>query len=256
MKNELLHIGPFTVYGYGTMICLGILLGWVVISRRARRRQMDEDFLLSFVLVAAGMGFLGAKLMYWIVNLPLILEDPGFFLDTLLDGFVVIGGIVLGIGSAWALCRRRGEDFLLWLDLILPEVALAQAFGRLGCFLAGCCYGRETQGPLAIVFHDSAFAPNGVRLIPTQLISSGLDLLNFLVLVALAPRLKKGWVSALYLCSYSVGRFLVEFLRGDAERGFLGPLSTSQWVSLGVFALGLFFFRRGAREDRTAREGS
>lgn len=255
MKNELLHLGPFTVYGYGTMIALGILCGWVVITRRAKKRGMDLDFLLSFILVAAGFGFLGAKLLFWIVNLRIILEDFSFFTASLLDGFVVIGGLLLGIPMAYAFCRKRGEDFFLWLDLLLPEVAVAQGFGRLGCFLAGCCYGKETAGRFAITFHESAFAPNGVPLYPTQLISSTLDFLNAVICILFSTRLKKGQVSALYLLNYSVGRFFLEFLRGDTERGHVGIFSTSQFICLGLFAAGLFFWMYAREKERTKGNG-
>ena len=250
MKNELLHLGPFTVYGYGTMICLGILCGWGIITCRAKRRGMDQDFLLSFILVAAGFGFLGAKLLFWIVNLRFILEDFHFFLASLLDGFVVIGGLLLGIPMSYVLCRKRGEDFFRWLDLFLPEVALAQGFGRLGCFLAGCCYGKETAGRFSITFHESAFAPNGVPLYPTQLISSGLDFLNALICILSSTKLGVGQVSALYLINYSVGRFFVEFLRGDSERGHVGIFSTSQFICMGLLLAGVVFWMRGSKRDR------
>ena len=105
----------------------------------------------------------------------------------------------------------------------MPSVALAQGFGRIGCFLAGCCYGEETDSPIGIVFHESAYAPNGVNLIPTQLISSGLDFLHFLVLIWLARRVKAdGQVAGCYLIFYSVGRFILEFFRGDMIRGNVG----------------------------------
>ena len=120
MKNELLHIGPLTLYGYGFMIALGILAAWTVAGIRARRRKLDEDFLLSFIFWAIIGGFGGAKLLFWIVNLPQIIQDPGFFVDTLLDGFVVMGGIVLGIAATWVFCRRRKVPFLPWFDFLMP----------------------------------------------------------------------------------------------------------------------------------------
>jgi phosphatidylglycerol:prolipoprotein diacylglycerol transferase len=122
----------------------------------------------------------------------------------------------------------------------MPSVALAQGFGRIGCLLAGCCYGLETNSSLGIIFHDSHVAPNEVRLIPTQLISSGLDFLNFIVLLAIAKRKKAdGQVAGFYLIFYSIGRFVLEFFRGDLIRGSVGSLSTSQFISIFLMVIGV-----------------
>ena len=128
-------------------------------------------------------------------------------------------------------------------DLVMPSVALAQGFGRIGCFLAGCCYGMPTHSHFAIVFHDSDFAPNNIPLVPTQLISSGLDFLHCLLLLYAAKKCKKqGQVVSLYLICYSLGRFVLEFFRGDLNRGAVGSLSTSQFISLFIFAAGVAMF--------------
>ncbi len=133
--------------------------------------------------------------------------------------------------------------FLAYFDMLIPSVALAQGFGRIGCFLAGCCYGKETDMPWGIVFHESKYAPNGIRLLPTQLISSGLDFLLFFVLVWYAKRKKgDGQIGGLYLILYSIGRFILEFYRGDLIRGNVGALSTSQFISIFTVAAGIALF--------------
>ncbi|MNT22111.1 Prolipoprotein diacylglyceryl transferase [compost metagenome] len=127
-----------------------------------------------------------------------------------------------------------------YFDLIIPSVALAQGFGRIGCFLAGCCYGQETSSWFGVVFPENSFAPSGVALIPTQLISSGLDFLLFFVLVFFARKKKvHGQVAALYLLLYSAGRFVLEFYRGDIIRGNVGVLSTSQFIAIILFAISI-----------------
>ena len=121
----------------------------------------------------------------------------------------------------------------------MPSVALAQGFGRIGCFLAGCCYGRETDSIFSVTFRNSDFAPNHVALIPTQIYSSLLDFLHCLVLLMIAGKQKKdGQVAACYLIFYSLGRFVLEFFRGDLVRGSVGVLSTSQFISLFTGAAG------------------
>ena len=130
-----------------------------------------------------------------------------------------------------------------YFDLVMPSVALAQGFGRIGCFLAGCCYGKETNSAFHIIFHDSAYAPNNVPLIPTQLISSGLDFLNCIFLMWFAGKKKgDGQVAGLYLVCYSVGRFVLEFFRGDLERGNVGSLSTSQFIAIFTAIAGVVLF--------------
>jgi phosphatidylglycerol:prolipoprotein diacylglycerol transferase len=129
--------------------------------------------------------------------------------------------------------------------LTAPSVALAQGFGRIGCFLAGCCYGRETDTAIGIAFHNSPIAPNGVKLIPTQLFSSAGDFLIAVVLLVYARKgRKRGKVGALYLVLYSVGRFIIEFFRND-YRGSIGVLSTSQFISLIILAIGTVMFFMG-----------
>lgn len=232
MKNELFSIGPFTVYGYGLMIAVGVIAAYLVGEYRAKKHGLDSDKILSLVLWAVVGGLLGAKVLYVLTQLPQIIKDPSI-LKNVTDGFVVYGGIIGGIFSCIIYCRKKKLPFLKYFDLLMPSVALAQGFGRIGCFLAGCCYGRETTCPIGITFTNSAYAPNGVSLLPTQLISSGLDFLHFFVLIWFAGKKKgDGQVAGLYLVFYSIGRFILEFFRGDLIRGSVGALSTSQFISI------------------------
>jgi phosphatidylglycerol:prolipoprotein diacylglycerol transferase len=139
-------------------------------------------------------------------------------------------------------CRIKKISFLAYLDLLAPSVAVAQGFGRIGCFLAGCCYGRETGSDFCIVFHDSLYAPNGVKLIPTQLLMSAGNFLIALILLLYAKKdKKKGSAVGLYLILYSAGRFVIEFFRAD-YRGTVGFLSTSQFISIFTLILGILLF--------------
>ncbi len=261
MYNDLFSIGPFTVHGYGLMIAIGIIAAFTVAQWRAKRCGLNPDAVFDLGMWGTIGGFLGAKVLYWITILPDIVKDPKILLD-LNSGWVVYGGIIMGIVSAWLYARRKKISFLAYFDLIMPEIALAQGFGRLGCFLAGCCYGIQTESPLGITFTHSDFAPNGVCLVSTQLISSAFNFLHFFLLVFWSKRGKKadGQVASLYLIIYSVGRFLVEFLRGDLARGSVGAVSTSQFISLFVFVVGIglmvFFGKRGkaAKETPAVKE--
>lgn len=241
MKNELLTIGPFTVYGYGLMIAVGVLMGWAVAEVRARKLKLAYEHIFYLVMWCAVGGFICAKILYWITDWKEIMKNPSSMLGT--DGFVVYGGIIGGILAGYIYCRIRKLNFLKYFDLMMPSIALGQGFGRIGCFLAGCCYGRETLCPLSVTFTHSDFAPNGIPLIPTQIYSSLLDFLLFLVLLYIAKHKKAdGQVAAAYLVFYSVGRFILEFFRGDMIRGNVGVLSTSQFISIFTGIAGIILF--------------
>ena len=255
MLNELFSIGPFTVYGYGLMIAVGVLAAYFTGEYRAKKYGYDPDQVFYFVIFCVLGGYLGSKLLYIMTDLKSIIENPWLVLD-LADGWVVYVGILGGILTAVIYARIKKLDFLAYFDLLIPSVALAQGFGRIGCFLAGCCYGRETHSPIGIAFHNSSYAPNGVALIPTQLISSGLNFLHFFVLIWLAKRKKAdGQIGAMYLILYSIGRFVLEYYRGDLLRGSVGRFSTSQFISLFTAAGGIILLAVCSRRGSISSDG-
>lgn len=241
--NDILKIGGVTIHGYGLAIGVGIVCAVFMADFRAKKRDMNADAVFTIALLALVFGFIGAKLLYGVTDLRNVLKDPLLLLTG--NGFVIYGGIIGGIAAAIIYCRIKKYSFLQYFDLLAPSIALAQGFGRIGCFLAGCCYGRETSLPWGIVFRSSLYAPNNVKLIPTQLIMSAGDFLIAAVLLFYARKGRKaGRCGGLYLILYSVGRFLVEFLRND-DRGAVGPLSTSQFISIFTLVLGLLLFFTG-----------
>ena len=240
MHNDILTIGSFTIHGYGLMIGIGVVCAVLLAQFRAKKKGLNPDTLYSIALLALIFGFIGAKLLFCIVEIKSILANPLLILSG--DGFVLYGGIIGGIAAVMIYCKIKKISFLQYFDLAAPSIALAQGFGRIGCFLAGCCYGRETDSSFCIIFQNSQYAPNGVRLIPTQLISSAGDFLIALVLLLYARGdRKRGKTGGLYLILYSIGRFSVEFLRAD-YRGAVGPLSTSQFISIFILVLGILLF--------------
>lgn len=242
MKNDLLTIGSFTVHGYGLMIAIGVIAAYMVAEYRAKKKNMDPDNVFSLVIWALVSGYIGSKLLFIITILPDVFKDPSI-LKNVWEGWVVYGGIIGGVIGIMIMCRVKKLDFWQYIDLTAPSMALAQGFGRIGCLLAGCCYGRPTTSAFAITFRNSAFAPNNIALVPTQIISSGLDFVNAFVLLWLDRKKKcDGQIMALYLMFYSVGRFVLEYFRGDLERGSVGVLSTSQFISVFTFILGVVIF--------------
>ncbi len=231
MRSVLFQIGPFTAYGYGLMIAVGILSAFWISMYRAKKNGLDEDALFNLGIVGVIGGLIGAKLLYYIVELPDIIKDPSKIFP-LSEGFVVYGGLIFGFLCPYVYAQMKKYPFWRYLDITVAGVAIAQGFGRIGCFLAGCCYGCETDSVIGVVFPEGSLAPAGVKLMPTQLISSVGDFLIGIILILAARKLKKpGMMSGLYLVLYSVGRFLIEFLRND-PRGSVGMLSTSQFIAV------------------------
>ncbi len=239
MKNDLFTIGQFTVHGYGLMIAIGAISAYILAEYRAKKKGMQHELIFNLFWWCLGGGILGAKLLYLITQIKNIIADPSLLLH-FSEGFVVYGGIIGGILAGYLFCLKHKLSFLKYFDLVMPSIALAQGFGRVGCLLAGCCYGEETSHAFSLVFHESRFAPNGVPLIPTQPISSFLDFLHFAVLILISRKVKAdGQVAGFYLIFYSAGRFILEFFRGDIERGQVGVLSTSQFIAIFLFLIGV-----------------
>ena len=237
MYNNLFSVGPLTFHTYGLMTAIGIISAWLTAEANTKKKGMDPEQIFGLVISCLVFGYAGSKLLYILTVLPQLLEDPSLWRESLATGWVVFGGLLGGIFGGWLFCRWKALPPWKYFDIGMPSVALAQGFGRIGCFFAGCCYGIETDSVFSVVFSHSDFAPNHVRLIPTQLISAAGDFALALFLWKYDRKWKKndGEVVSLYLILYSAGRILIEFWRGDLIRGAVGPLSTSQFI--GVFTL-------------------
>lgn len=254
MKNDLFSIGPLTVHSYGLMIALGILVCVFMGMYRARKYGYKDEAVLDIAIFGILSGFVGAKLLYVLVEFDSFLKNPMDVLGS--EGFVVYGGIIVGALVGILYCRIKKLPCWEYFDLLAPSIAVAQGFGRIGCFLAGCCYGRPTDTFCGVTFPEGSFAPAGVPLIPTQLISSAGDFIITGILLVYSKHNKKaGNVGILYMLLYGIGRFLVECLRSD-DRGTVGLLSTSQFISIGIILLAIILFFRHQIFKNTKKENS
>lgn len=243
MKINLFSIGPVTIPGYGFMIAVGVICCVWMAMKRAPKYGMSDEAVLDIAIYGLAAGFLGAKLLFLIVEWRAFLADPLSLLGS--RGFVVYGGISAGVLAAIVYCKYKKLVFLEYFDLCVASIALAQGFGRIGCFMAGCCYGKETTLPIGVVFPENSMAPAGVKVLPSQLFSSaGNFCIMFFLLWYYKHRKKVGDVGFAYMLLYGIGRFFIEFLRND-DRGTVGILSTSQFISLFIVAAatGLFCWR-------------
>ena len=158
MHNELFTIGPVTIYGYGLMIAIGILAAYWNTERLAKKGGLDPEPVFNILMIGVGFGIIGAKLLFYITIFDQIIANPKLITTYLTEGFVVYGGIIFGILAALLYCKKKGLSFFHYLDCAAPSIALAQGFGRIGCFLAGCCYGAPMDSPISITFTNSAYA--------------------------------------------------------------------------------------------------
>ena len=222
------------------MIAFGVIVAVLVAIYRAKKAGIDPEVVLDLVLIGLICGFGGGKILYLIVEWKDFIKSPMTYLGG--GGFVVYGGIILALIVGAVYFTLKKKDPLIVMDLIMPEVSIAQGFGRIGCFLAGCCYGRITDSVFGVVFPEGSLAPAGVKLIPTQLImSAGNFLIAGILLIAATKLKKRGQILSLYLILYAIGRFAVEFLRND-HRGAVGVFSTSQFISLFIVIIGIGLF--------------
>lgn len=239
MHPILFTIGKITVYSYGVMMALGIISALLMGLYRGKKRGFNADTITDISFYGILGGIVGAKLLYLITEAEDILKRPGDILNMLTGGFVIYGAILGGIMSAFIYCRIKKIEFLKYLDLLVPSLALAQGIGRIGCLLAGCCYGKETSSSLGIIFKHSLYAPSDIKLYPTQIFSSIGDFLIVAILIFYSRQdRKEGRVAGLYMILYSIGRFFIEFLRGD-PRGAVGIFSTSQFICLFILIGGI-----------------
>ncbi len=241
MRPILFKIFGINVYGYGTMIAIGICAALILLDYRAKKSGYDEDSILNMAIISIIAGILGGKALYIITEIKSIINDINILKD-IGNGFVIYGAIVGGALGIFFYSKKKGWNTLKTFDIVAPTVALAQGFGRIGCFLAGCCYGRETTLPIGVEFKNSIFVPPDIIRHPTQIYSSVFDFfLAFFLLWYGRKERKDGRVFSLYIILYSVGRFLVEYLRDD-PRGAVGVLSTSQFISIFTLIIGIVIY--------------
>lgn len=234
----------FTVFGltipmYGVMTACGMLAAFILLMFTAKRIRFTEDQILSAALWAIISGFLGAKILYWLVEFRQVLADPHYLLETLREGFVFYGALLGGLAGVAIYAGKHKLPYLAFIDLFAPSLVLAHAFGRIGCFCAGCCYGMECDCAISVTFPEGAIAPAGIPRLPTQLMESAFLFILSIVLVRMLKKEKVfGVVTSWYMILYGVWRFIIEFFRAD-ERGFIGALSTSQFISIFAVAAGV-----------------
>lgn len=262
MHPVLLRLGPVTIHTYGLLVASGVLLALWLIRRRAAQVGIDPDRAWNLGVYMTLAGLVGAKV--W-----LILQFWGYYsknlreivaLNTLQSAGVFYGGLMTAIVVAFFYARHAGLKFLPVADVYAAPLAIGHAIGRLGCFSAGCCWGRETQAAWGVTFTDPYAGqligvPLDVKLHATQLYEAVALAVIFVFLLWLGKRQQfTGQVFAAYAILYGIARGVIESFRGDPSRTMIlgGQFSLMQGVSVGLILLGAFLWWRGARQPQEA----
>ncbi|NLV98700.1 MAG: prolipoprotein diacylglyceryl transferase [Clostridiaceae bacterium] len=257
--KPFVSVGRLRLPTYGIMMVLAFIIAGIVfylLAPRAGLPRADAFNLLALILVG---GVLGAKVFYLFTMIPYWRAIAAGGWQAVLEllaggGMVFYGGLLGGFMMLVGYLRKYQLPFLPTLDVAAVALPVGHAIGRLGCFSVGCCYGIPSKH--GILMPHSLFAPRDVPLVPTQLIESAFCLLLAVVLYLILRRgTRPGLVTEFYLLAYSIFRFVIEFWRGDVLRGFIGPFSLSQWISVVIVLVVVLYqimaSRRGEKSGKT-----
>lgn len=266
MHPDLIDIGFLHVKTYGACMALGFLAAWQVIAWLCRRTGRDHAPLSNLLMLMMVSGVLGSRAAYVIEHWSAeFAAHPERIVRVDQGGLMFYGGLILATAVFIAWCRVKRESVVALADLFAVVVPLGHAFGRVGCFFYGCCYGRASQCACAVSFprmspawHEQmkagligSAAPAALPVLPTQLFEAAAVFILFCALFALYRRFRQerpGLVMGVYFAGYACIRFGIEVLRGD-PRAAVGIFSISQAISLALLLAGIAFiavaFRRG-----------
>ncbi|MCM8762760.1 MAG: prolipoprotein diacylglyceryl transferase [Candidatus Omnitrophica bacterium] len=232
MHPVIFSIGPIHIYAYGLLLVLAFFIATVLATLQARQRGINPELIWNLAFILTISGIIGARILYVLENLNFYLKNPLEIIILQHGGLSWFGGLALA--SIFGIRYLRKKQLAIYgiLDLLVPYLALAQSIGRIGCFLNGCCYGRESIWGVYFPVHNKV-------LLPTQIYSSLILLLIFIILRLLSSKsLPGGFIFYTYLILYSVKRFFIEFLRAD-NRPFIWGLSLFQIICLFLFIFSL-----------------
>lgn len=240
MHPILLNLGPIPIHTYGFLIAVGFLVALQVIKRLASKEKLPIEKTLDLAFWGLAVGFVGARLLFILTRLDTFIADPISIFKVWEGGLVFFGGPILAVPFVVWYIRKHKLNLWKTIDVFAPALVIAHAFGRLGCFSAGCCYGRPTGNNWGVKFYSDLVEKEfqGINLHPTQLYESFSLLILFFGLLWIQRHKKFDGQTALsYFMVYPIIRSIVEIFRGDILRGFIIEpyLSTSQFISLLVF---------------------
>ncbi len=237
---------PLAIHTYGFFIAIGFIIGLWLATREAKKLGIEPRLISDLTFWILVWGLIGSRIVYIIVSWDEYRADPSMFIKIYKGGLVWYGGFIGALLFTLYYTKKHKLPFFKIADILIPSVSLGHAFGRLGCFSAGCCYGKECAHDFifSVVFnHPESIAPRGIPIHPVQLYEAFGEAIIFLILIIFRTRKRfDGQVLLMYMTLYPVLRSLLEMLRGDKIRGFvIEPyLSTSQFISIFVIAIAIY----------------
>lgn len=260
MFPKLLELGPLTVYSYGVLLAAAYLGGLQFALIRAKQRGLDAARVMDLGIYIIVSALVGAKLLLVLVDFDHFVNNPRDLLSLVRSGGVFYGGLLAAVAvGLWYVRRHRLPTWQI-ADVVAPGIAFGHVVGRLGCFLAGCCYGRPTDLPWGVMFTNPLAAENvgtplGIHLHPTQLYEAGAELVILVLLLIFEGRGRAfpGRTFWGYMLVYGLSRFVIEMFRGDPRGMVFGDVSTSQFISLLIVPVAVvMLYRLSAAARRLA----
>lgn len=248
MYPELINIGGYSIYSYGFCIMFGVFLGFLYLYWHRSKFIPNSDKISGLMLLCFVSVFVGGKVFFFLEKPGYYIENPSAFFENLGQGFVFYGSFLFTIPALIWWLRKNKYPLLYSFDFIGIAGALVHGFGKIGCFLAGCCHGKVCSPKWGVVFNHSKTVadPSGVPLYPVQLWDSIMILSIVLIMIFYRSRKKfDGELFLIYTLLYAIGRFVTENYRGDDARGFLfnGAITHSQFIALLlIIAAGILYF--------------
>lgn len=247
MHPEAFKISGLTIYWYGVLITLGILAAITFSWFRAKRYGLTHDDLTDLAFLVIIVGIFGARILYILTNLEYFIANPGQIFQLQMQGMAFLGIVLFNIPAVLIFAKVRKINFWRMVDLAAPAIAIGYFFGRLGCFMGGCCYGPECSWGIKM----QAVNPD-IAIFPTQLLNALVAVIIFVVLFFMSKNksLKAGELFIYFIYLYAGLSFGTEFLRADAGHSplFGTPFNSAQWADLAMlvaaFCLHLFYIRR------------
>lgn len=243
MHPVLFSLGPITLYTYGLFLALGFMAGLYTARREAKLLGENPDTVSDLVFYLIIFGVLGGRFFYILTNLDSFTRNPGNIFKIWEGGLVFYGGFIFSIVTVWAYTGIKKISLWKYADILAPGLAIGHAVGRIGCLMAGCCYGRECNLPWAVTFHNhDSLAPLNIPLHPTQIYEVVGNLLIFAALMIFRNKKQlDGQVFWIYVLLYGAMRFIIEIFRGDDRGDFIfGIISVSQ--TIGILMIGASVF--------------
>lgn len=262
MFPKLFELGPLTVYSYGVLLAAAYLGGLQFALVRAKQRGLDAARIMDLGIYIIVSALVGAKLLLVIVDFNHFVENPGDILSLVRSGGVFYGGLLLAVAVGLWYVRKHKLPTWQVGDVVAPGIAFGHVVGRLGCFLAGCCYGRPTDLPWGVMFTNPLAAENvgtplGIHLHPTQLYEAGAELVILILLLAFEGKGRPfpGRTFWGYMLVYGISRFIIEMFRGDPRGMVFASVSTSQFISLLIVPVSLVMLYRLSRRAADGSSG-